>query len=241
MIRRMGWLMSAGLLLGAGAVTAMGETVEEIEKKLTEAYTKMTSYSAKVKTDTDMDMGDSGSSKSHTEGTMEWMRKGEKVLMRMDMKMNSVTKVAGQEMKMDGTTQIICDGDFVYTLSDTGGQKMAMKAAVDPNTVGDVKSMFAMWKKDYELKVLADAKVEGEDCWVIEASPKSAGAGAGKMQASFSKKNGMSVRMISFDAKGKQSSVMTTSDIKMGATPAADRFVFKAPEGVQVMDMTKQK
>ncbi|MCC7292017.1 MAG: outer membrane lipoprotein carrier protein LolA [Phycisphaerales bacterium] len=237
----MGWLMSAGLVLGAGAVTAMGETVEEIEKKLTEAYAKMTSYSAKVKTDTDMDMGDSGSSKSHTEGTMEWMRKGDKVLMRMDMKMNSVTKVAGQEIKMDGTTLMICDGDFTYTVTDMAGQKSAMKAAVDPNAIGDVKNMFALWKKDYELKVLPDAKAEGEDCYVIEATPKSPGAVVGKMQASFSKKNGMSVRMVSFDAKGKQATVMVTTDIKLGAALAADRFVFKAPEGVQVMDMTKQK
>lgn len=234
-------LVIAGLIGGA----SRAETIEEIEKKLTETYAKVTSYTAKVTVDMNMDTGDGNRTTSKSESTMEWMRKGDKVFMRADSKTSMTTNYGGQEMKMDNVSTTICDGEFLYSVSEMMGQKSAVKMAYDPKAAGDVTGMFKTLREQAELKVLPDEKVGDEDCYVIESTPKSAGAspmpGGGAMRMYFSKKTGMNLKAVALDDKGKPFSTTLTTDIKIGASIAADRFVFKAPEGVQVMDMTKQQ
>jgi len=55
----------------------------------------------------------------------------------------------------------------------------------------------------------------------------------------FNKKHGLMIKTLGLDEKGKVNSTVLVTDLKLGATVAADRFVFKAPEGVQVQDLSK--
>jgi outer membrane lipoprotein-sorting protein len=45
--------------------------------------------------------------------------------------------------------------------------------------------------------------------------------------------------MVANGPDGKPMTTMTYTDIKINPDIPADRFVFKAPEGVQVQDMSK--
>ncbi len=56
----------------------------------------------------------------------------------------------------------------------------------------------------------------------------------------YDKSTGVCLKSVSKDDKGKVVSTSVTTDVKIDPSIAADRFVFKAPDGVAVSDMTQQ-
>ncbi len=158
------------VLLFAGGASAM--TIEEVEKAITQAQSKVQSYSAQTETRQDLDLGEGNRTKVESKGPMEWLQRDGKVLYRLVLKGMTVTTVAGTESKMKSEALMVCDGDFMYILNDIDGQKSAMKAKVDPTQVGDAKGMFAAWRKDWEVVVLPDEKHDGQDCYVVQLAPR---------------------------------------------------------------------
>lgn len=233
--------VTAGCCLSFANVAA-ATTIEEVEKSLMDARNKVKSYTAKTKMVQDVDLGGGNKMQSTMDGTIEWMRKGDKFLYRNDNKGMMTQNMSGQENKMESNATMISDGDFMYTLTEQMGQKHAFKAPVDPNISGDAKVMFAALREDSNLKVLPDEKVDGADAYVIEAMPKEAqGSPMSKTLFYFRKDNGMMVKNEAFDDKGKKIFTTTTTDIKMNTEIPAERFVFKAPAGVEVTDLTKEQ
>lgn len=228
-------------LLGLAATTglARGETTEEVEKKIVEAAGQLKSYTAQSKSVQDMDMGNGMTSKSEMTATIEWARKGDKSLYRSEMKGTMVQKVGDQEMKNESNTMIVSDGDFLYSVAETMGQKMAMKLKADPLATGAPKEMLASLKQDSDVKVLPSAKVDGRDCFVLEATPKQAAGPIVKTTFYFCKQTGIAVKTVSADKSGKAVMTNTLSDIKVNTEIDPKRFVFEAPAGVTVQDLTK--
>jgi len=240
MLRHAGLICGCFVALGFG-FPAAAQTVEEAEKKLAESFAKLKSYTAKTKMVQDLDLGEGNKMKSDMDGTIEWSRKGDKALYRSDMKGSSAQTFGGQEMKTDASTTVISDGDVVYTLTDQAGQKMAYKQKADVTIGGDAKSVLQPMREDHTLKLLADEKVDGQDCFVIEAMPKEMeGNPFGKMVLYFRKDAGLNIKVVGRDPKDKTVYTASTTDIKLNPDVDPQRFVFKAPEGVELMDMTKQ-
>jgi outer membrane lipoprotein-sorting protein len=216
------------------------ETIDSVEKKLAEASGKIKAISYKMTMVMDMKF-EGGSMKSESVTLYELQKAGEKFKSRSDTKTSGVTNMGGQEMKTDSTALVICDGEFAYTLSETMGQKMAQKAKLDPAQDGlNLKSTFALLRKDYNLKVLPDEKADGRDCFVIEAAPKDASSAGTKLVYHFAKDLGLMVKYVAYGKDGKPTTTMTTTDVKLDPTFPPDRFNFKAPAGVEVTDRTKE-
>jgi outer membrane lipoprotein-sorting protein len=156
------------------------------------------------------------------------------------MKGAAVQSFGGQENKTEMSVTMICDGDSMYTLSTQMGQTMATKQKPDASLGGDLKKYFEDIIAKHNVKVLPDEKIDGEACFVIEATPKdpAAAASIAKTIMYFRKDIGINVKMVGMDKDGKEVFSNISSDFKINSDIAADRFVFKAPEGVQVMDMT---
>lgn len=211
-----------------------GETLDQVSAKIAAASKKITSYSAKSKTVTTMKQ-EGFSMVSTAEGTTETLNRGDDVLMRVETTTVSETIVAGNTTKQETTTIMISDGKYAYTVSDMAGMKTAYKT----NATASSSDPFKAWRETSELKVLPDASVDGNAVWVIESTPKGGNAMMGKSVMSFHKETGQMIKMISFGADGKPMTTMTFSDIKINPKINPDRFVFKAPEGVTVQDMTK--
>jgi outer membrane lipoprotein-sorting protein len=233
MRRQFFYLGTLSMALTFGTAVASAETVEEVGKKIAAANDKLTSFSAKTKMV--MEMKQEGFSMTGTtEGTTEMLRKGSDLLMRVENKSVSETNVGGNVTKQDGYSLAINDGAFMYTLSEMAGVKSAQKnTPVKPDT-----DPLKMWKAMGELKLLPDATVEGRAAWVIEATPK-AETGQGKTVMSFDKESGQMIKMINHSPDGKPMNTLTVTDIKVNDKLSPDRFVFKAPPGVEVQDMTK--
>ena len=59
-----------------------------------------------------------------------------------------------------------------------------------------------------------------------------------KMVTHYRKDCGQSVKTVTYAKDGKVTMTSVTSDVKVNPSLSDDRFVFKAPAGVEVQDMT---
>jgi outer membrane lipoprotein-sorting protein len=235
------------LVAGCAMAARAAETLESVEKKIAEQAGKYKTLQYDTHMVSDMSIGEGMSSKSTMDGQVQAMRKAGKVLSRVDSKSRTTMKMGDAPAQTQEVSSLMVnDGQYVYTLTDVGGQKMAHKTKPDPKAAGadpmDTKQTFDAMRKEFNLKILPDQTVDGKDCWVIEATAKDAKAPntiVARMVMDYDKKTGLPVKSVSYDMAGKVSSTMTISDVKVNPEIPADRFVFKAPPGVEVMDMTK--
>lgn len=216
---------------GAGATA---ETIDEVSKKIAAASEKLTSFSAKTKMVTEMKQ-EGFSMVSTTDGTLELLRKGSDFLVRSESKSVAETSVAGNVNKQESSVQMVSDGAFAYTVSEMAGTKSAQKTKIEKPDADP----FKMWRTTADLKVLPDATSDGQAAWVIEATPKSSEGGQGKTVIHYHKDSGQMIKMITYTPDGKPMTTMTYSDIKLNEKISPDRFVFKAPAGVEVQDLSK--
>lgn len=227
---RRGWTAVSSLTIaGLLALSARAETVEDLEKKLTEIIAKQKSLQYKITSALNND-----GTKSEASTTLDVVRKGERWMMRMETRSKT-----GPE----SSTMVVFDGEVQWTLIEGPGFKQVTKQKFDPKTMAnpfDIKKQFANMRENFELKMLPDEKVAGHDCWVLEKTPKGAatpGTSRGKMVDYYDKTNGTLVKGVSGGGDAKYQSTTTLEDVKIDANIDAERFKFKVPEGAQVMDM----
>lgn len=209
------------------------EKLAAVEKELSKVWDKLKSMTA----DMEMNVVMAGIS-TKLNGTVEFVNKPDKELFRMEMTME--TDFGGQ--KMEGSSATVYDGEFVYVVTDMMGQKTAVKqkpGAIAQSPAG--KHMFKSLMENNELKVLPSEKVDGKDAFVIEAVPKGTGSQpVARMKIFLVKENGIMVKMLGYDSAGSEFMTTVYSNIKINPKIDESRFVFKAPDGVQVVDMTNQ-
>jgi outer membrane lipoprotein-sorting protein len=153
---------------------------------------------------------------------------------------------AGQEQKSKTISTMVCDGEFMYSVSEANGEKSATKQNIMTQGWITDKTYFNNLRQGSKLKLLPDETVDGRSTYVIEATSKQAPPAnqSGTTAVSymyFDKETGLVIKWLSKDASGKVVSTSITTDLKVNSTISADRFVFKAPEGVEVMDLTKMQ
>lgn len=232
------WLVAlVGLVLTNVALAE--DDLAGVEKKIIESWYKHESMTAKMTGETQFEMPGMTMQQKST-GTVEMLRKGEKTMSRMEMKMSTTRKMGDNEMKSDDTMLSVADGEFNYVLSDTMGQKMAIKSKADPMSSGEPRAMFEQLKKDHTLKLLPEEMVGADKTYVIEATPKQSSGQPGeptRMVMFFAQADGVMRKMVMFTGE-KPMTTMTWTDVKFDAKIDPERFIFKAPEGVVVQDMT---
>lgn len=207
-------------LAGLGRAAA-ADTLESAEKQLLEKWGKVQTMSAKVKIDGVMP-------NMAANGAYEFMKKGDKSLFRMEL-------AFGDQVSQT----MIGDGEFVYGVMERMGQKQALKAKPDDAQAMDAGSQLSALRKTHELKLLPDQSIDGQTTFVIEATPKE--PGIGKTTTHFAKGTGIMLKVTTQDATGNTAWTMTMSDVKTNPKIDPSRFVFTAPPGVQVMDMTNSR
>lgn len=241
----MTWRVALSAVAGSLAlplVAARGQTLEEVEKKINQHADQLKSWVWEGTTIQDFD-SEHFKMKATMHGRIEFMKQDGKVLYHMETKSSGSRQVAGQEDTLDSTSTTICDGQFVYTLTEQGGEKSATKTKADPvQTSAFGKADFELLRQSHDLKLLADETLDGQGVYVVEAIQRAVeGAPMGPTRSLyyFSKDNGFNLKTVTMDANGKTILTATTKSLQMNPTLSPDRFVFKAPEGVEVMDLTQ--
>ena len=236
MTRRVG-LLVAGTLCAFAVSAVAAEDLAAVQKQIADAWAKHKSMSAKINMTTSMDAGDS-KVEGKGEGNMEFMRKGERVYLRQELK-NTMSQPGAPESKMEHSMLIIIDGEFAWQLSEMMGQKTAMKTTIDPRMTTEPKAFFTELSKDNEFKLLPDEAVDGKKTYVIEMTPKDKAMGGYKTIYYFDRDTGFVIKTVVTDPAGKPTATSVYTDIKYDVDIPMDRFVFKRPDGVEVQDMTK--
>ncbi|MCP4245730.1 MAG: outer membrane lipoprotein carrier protein LolA [bacterium] len=229
------------LMVALCAVPAAGDKIADIEKELTAANRKLNSVSAKMKTVQKLDLGGGNSMNADLIGTFEWLRQADTVMHRIEMSGTTVQKIGGQETKTETPTLMMSDGKFSHSLTEYTGQKIATKTKAGPAESGNIKYIFEVMRSESTLKVLPDEKAAGYDCYVIESAAKGPEAATIVRQVHyFAKDLGLDIKTVGYDPAGKAIFTTEMFDIKKNAKIDPDRFVFKAPPGVQVIDRSGQ-
>jgi len=242
MTRQMRRLALTCVMLGVAAA-ALADDLESVEKRIVEAWGKHKSMTAKIVTSNHMEMGDMVID-GKGDGTLETQREGDKQLIHMELKNAMTRKAGGQETKMDQAMTLIADGEFAYTSSDAMGKPTVVKTKIDAMMTGEPKALLAEFRKQNELKLLPEDSVDGRKVFVIEATPKEKRAAPGapvKMILNFDQEHGVMVKSAALTEDGKPVNTMTYSDVKFDVKVDPDRFKFKAPEGVEIIDRTSDK
>lgn len=235
-------ILPAIALLAFSTTSVRAETFDEVKKQIHEKVSKYKSLSYKIDVQSEMDTPQF-KMKSSTQQAAQFVNKGDTVLARMETNSSSAQKMGEEEMKYDSKSLDVCDGKEWYTLVDQMGQKSATKRKADMKKDGnpfDPMGGFKLMEENFEIKVLPDETVNGKPAWVFEMKLKPgnpAAAMMGKTLAYYDKETGISIKGVSFDPAGKPTTTSTTSDVKINEDIPADKFVFKAPEGVKVQEV----
>jgi outer membrane lipoprotein-sorting protein len=237
MTRRVGLFLAVGMMCAFAVTAVRAEDLTAVEKQIADAWAKHHSMSAKINMITSMEAGDS-KVESKGEGMMEFLRKGDKTYLRQEIK-GAMAQPGSPESKMEYTNLTVLDGQYAWQLSEMMGQKTATKTAIDPRMTTEPKVFFAELGKDNDFKLLPDETVEGRKCYVIEMTPKDKAAGGFKTIYYFDRDAGFVIKTVAMTADNKPTMTYLYSDIKYDTDIPMDRFTFKAPPGVEVMDMTK--
>jgi outer membrane lipoprotein-sorting protein len=231
-------------LVSSFAAVAFGETIESVEKKISQQVSKYKTLQVKSRQKTDMELPQM-KMKQTSETTLEAARKGDTWASRQEIHDNTVqTSSEGAERKDEGTTLMIFDGKVAYTLVDRADTKMATKATPDPKqnvSPFDIAAGFEAQHQNYDSKLLADQDVDGKACYVIELTAKEPSPMGARMVVWYQKDCGLAVKMQSFNQAGKEIMTSTVTEIRIDKDIAPERFVFKAPAGVEVRDLDKER
>lgn len=237
----------AGGLVFAIAGGLRAETLEEVEKKISDLIGKYKTIQYKHKYSMNLDM-EQMKMKSSGDGTVAYKRKGDKGYMsRIETKGKEVRKIQDQaEENVESSNLMVFDGKHLYNYMVSGETKHAMKSTPPEGGMNpfDHTALFKEQHKHFDFKLLPDEKVDGKPVWVIEGKLKeqavpTQAANAFRSVSYYDQKTGIGIKSVSYDKDGKEVSSSVISDLKLDGEISDDQFVFKAPEGVEVMDMDK--
>ncbi len=227
------------VLLGTGSVPA--DTLESVEKTIISKVGGYTSYQGRITTTQDVQTSQM-KYESHGDFAYECLKQADKWLYRAESTSKSRSVAEGEDVKEEITRLMVCDGEFVWTLTDVDGEKSIVKtrAADQTDMVLMDQAYFETLHQNFDLKLLPDETVSGKATWVIQATPREAvdDGQIATMFMYFDKETGLSLKSVGKDAAG---SVIMTSlkEVKVNVPVPAGRFVFKVPEGVEVFDATE--
>ncbi len=223
----------ASFVILAVVATASAETLETVEKALTEKFQEYTSLSADMK----MTMQIAPGMSMDSTGTMEFMLHDGKEKFRNELEV----KMGHGTQSIETRMVHIYDGTNAYTISEVMGQKRVMRTKPSRMTGrAGGKAFFEDLKRDNVLKLLPDADVDGVTTYVIEATPKQPHPqDPGRMNYYFDKTRGLIIKMVGLNAGGDTVMSMTLSNIKINPKLDPKRFEFKPEPGTNVIDMTQ--
>lgn len=233
------------ILIGAAVFLAFtpayGETLEAVKKKIHERTSRLKTLSYKSRFVSVMQTPEM-TIKSENDQVAQFMRQGDQVFSRIEVASNTMQKFGDREEKILSTMLMVSDGHYQYTYSESGGQKTAYRQKLDPAkqvNVFDTHKLFADLERNFQIKVLPDGTVDGRSCFVLEMTPKDPVAlqGISKTVSYFDKEDGIIRKSDTYDKDGKNTTSSTTTEVKVDAAIPAERFKFKAPEGVTIQDM----
>ncbi len=118
MINRMRMAGLAGALLGLVVSAAVADDLETVEKRICTAWAKHRSATATIAMQSEF-TSDEHHMTSNGQGTYEFLRQGDKLLARTEMRSTMTQRVGEQEMSSQQQVLVVVDGQWAHTYAET--------------------------------------------------------------------------------------------------------------------------
>lgn len=229
------------LLVAAWAVPGFGtETVESIEKRSAEQWAGIKSLTAETSLQGSRTYPTMRTQNANT-GVYQHLKKGNKELFRQDIKSRQGTLLEGktEENVVEESMIMVADGEVIRMYTESATQRLATKRTQAGSGIAiGGRELFDFMRKGASLRVLPDAKIDGQDAYAIEAA-----IDGGKFKTLYyiSKDRGIMLQRVAITIKEDEetpSTVYTIKNIKTGVEIDPSIFVFEFPPGVEVKDQT---
>jgi len=164
-----------------------------------------------------------------------------RTLTRYESRGKALRQSAGKvEQADDVSTVSIFDGQYLYDLRQTPRRVYATKAKPDRNPYDPVGRL-EVARSQFDAQLLPDRKFEGRDVYAIEFTPKAGDeASVTRRIVSYTDRHtGLPIKTISYDAEGRAVNVAEVVEWELNEDIPAERFAFRLPPGVELMDMTR--
>lgn len=233
--------LCAGALASAFVSTAAAdEKFDEAAKRLSEAFSKMRSYTGAYVTNVTT-IVEGGTHVSIGSGRVEFLKQGGKTYCRMEDEKNTTSTMDNGVEESTQQALFVTDGEFTYRLTNIHGNIDATKMRYVGPSVFNTPEQLESLRKDNVNELLADAQVRGEDTIVIESLPRMLQPGdrITRRRYYFAKNSGMLLKREGISREGDIIETMEITDLKPNAEVSASRFEFQTPPGVKLVDATQ--
>jgi outer membrane lipoprotein-sorting protein len=226
----------------AEARAANEKAVEQAINELKAAFDAMKSYTCNMHAKQFIEMGNGNFTESDHVGPVWWQRQNEKICLRQEQEGFRLGQLNGDIQKRVEKSAIIVDGEFYYRLSESDGKFYASKNSIIPATSGDPDVTIRTMMNSAEIKLMADEKHEGADCYVFETAPRREAPLQPMLTRHYYRKDcGVLVLRYGLTANGQEMFRVEATDMKLNVDIDPDKFKFELPPGVQLTDNTKPK
>lgn len=237
-------LIAAATICIGFVVGAETRELSEIEKELGPRWDKISTYTAKIEMKGEATQGPT-KVKMQGKGTLEGMKKNEKMLYRLELDQT----IHMGDTEMPNKMLVVATGDQMFTETSMMGQTMVFKAKPDQQaqTVpGGGRESFKQLRANYDITVLPDETINDEPVYVLEMRPKEkveqepqSPANSPKFEKSrlyISQKTGFPLKMLMFDEGETPIMSLKYKDYTIDPKLDPARFEYTPPPGAMVMD-----
>jgi len=199
-------------------------------------WDQLQSFSAAVATELSQGAGKPGLTKG--KGAYECAKRGEKLLIRFRL-VNNVWVKTGEAKRVHTGERLVFvyDGEFLYYQLEQPQLNKATKSVYEPDRILQFggRELFRSLSETSSLKLAGEQMVDDRAAYVIEATPTT---GDGSAVHYFDKQTGARLKMIERDKDGQETLTLTLSDLKANPEFSEDYFIYKLPEGFELIDKT---
>ena len=224
----------------APASAKPSEKVARAVAELSKAWSAVTSFSGKITTKLPDAVGREG--RTDGEGTYEAQRSGDKIQIRFELVNTLYFQTDWETKSMLVTAEVlrwVSDGDIMYqSTRQTNHYYKVTKTFYREDDVLQLPAPIVLRDllRDHTLKLLPDEKLAGRETTVIQATPIN---GTWQETHYFDKATGIEVKHVEVDQDGKQTYLLTLTELKIDPEFEPDHFKFEMPKEAELIDKTK--
>ncbi len=214
-------------------------SLDEVEALLQEAWSRHQTITLKFETTAHRYSRDAILEGLGT-GTYEILCGSDPVRYRVEINTKMERRSPEQNVALEQFVRVVVDGDVQYVVQNSGGKELFSKRDVNPEYYLEPRGVLARLRAQCTLSRLADAVVDGRNAVVVQAEhPDPTYRDTSRTVCYFDPQLGLPLKLVKFDAEGREAEVFRLSDFRFDAPIDPQRFVFSPPPGVEVVDMTR--
>ncbi len=236
--RCLAWMLP--VLLAGPATTRAAETLDDVGRHLDDLVRQYRTIRYRIEATTSMPAGGQTVRRLQVIDHEVLRLPDGRTLTRYQTRTTSRRYVSGKGEQVEETSTLaIYDGRYFCELRQTPQRITAAKKRLD-RSPHDPVGRLAQARQGFEARLLPERTFEGSEVYAIEFLPRTGDPATmnQRMVSYTDRRTGLPIKTITYDEDGRAASVAAVVESKLNEDIPEDHFVFHAPPGVEVVDLT---